>query len=313
MNKGVLFGAGAYLIWGFFPLYIKAVQSVPALQIMFHRVVWSFILLVIVILARQQQRKLLAEASSRRTLGVYTIASLLLAANWLIYVWGVNSGQVVETSLGYFINPLFSVLLGVIFLRERLRPWQWLPFGLAASGVAYLTVSYGALPWIALALTLTFGLYGLIKKISPLEALSGLTMETGLLFLPAAGYLAYLGSLGEGSFGRLGWSTDLLLALSGIVTAVPLLMFATAARRIPLWMVGLLQYIAPTGQFLLGILVYHEPFSQERLIGFVIIWAALLLFTLEGFISRRPLSFHELLTPKRMKNSPQRHQDTKNH
>ena len=289
MNKGVLFGAGAYLIWGFFPLYIKAVQAVPALQIMFHRVTWSFLFLVIVIVALRQPRKLLAAVRSRRTLGIYTIASLLLAMNWLIYVWGVNSGQVVETSLGYFINPLLSVLLGVIFLRERLRPWQWLPVGLAASGVAYLTISYGALPWIALALTFTFGLYGLIKKISPLEALSGLTLETGLLFLPAAGYLVYLSSLGEGSFGRLGWSTDLLLAFSGVVTAVPLLMFATAARRIPLWMVGLLQYIAPTGQFLLGILVYREPFSQERLLGFIIIWVALLIFTVEGFKSRGSL------------------------
>jgi len=289
VNKGVFFGAGAYLIWGFFPLYIKAVQAVPALQIMFHRVTWSFLFLVIVTVALRQPRKLLAAVRSRRTLGIYTIASLLLAMNWLIYVWGVNSGQVVETSLGYFINPLLSVLLGVIFLRERLRPWQWLPVGLAASGVAYLTISYGALPWIALALTFTFGLYGLIKKISPLEALSGLTLETGLLFLPAAGYLVYLSSLGEGSFGRLGWSTDLLLAFSGVVTAVPLLMFATAARRIPLWMVGLLQYIAPTGQFLLGILVYREPFSQERLLGFIIIWVALLIFTVEGFISRGSL------------------------
>ncbi|HLA98959.1 MAG TPA: EamA family transporter RarD [Anaerolineales bacterium] len=289
MNKGVFFGAGAYLIWGFFPLYIKSVQAVPALQIMFHRVTWSFLFLAIVIVALRQPRKLLAAVRSRRTLGIYTIASLLLAMNWLIYVWGVNSGQVVETSLGYFINPLLSVLLGVIFLRERLRPWQWLPVGLAASGVAYLTISYGALPWIALALTFTFGLYGLIKKISPLEALSGLTLETGLLFLPAAGYLVYLSSLGEGSFGRLGWSTDLLLAFSGVVTAVPLLMFATAARRIPLWMVGLLQYIAPTGQFLLGILVYREPFSQERLLGFIIIWVALLIFTVEGFISRGSL------------------------
>ena len=289
MNKGVFFGAGAYLIWGFFPLYIKAVQAVPALQIMFHRVTWSFLFLVIVIVALRQPRKLLAAVRSRRTLGIYTIASLLLAMNWLIYVWGVNSGQVVETSLGYFINPLLSVLLGVIFLRERLRPWQWLPVGLAASGVAYLTISYGALPWIALALTFTFGLYGLIKKISPLEALSGLTLETGLLFLPAAGYLVYLSSLGEGSFGRLGWATDLLLALSGIVTAVPLLLFATAARRIPLWMVGLLQYIAPTGQSLLGILVYREPFSQERLLGFIIIWVAPLIFTVEGFISRGSL------------------------
>lgn len=290
MNKGVLSGVFAYLIWGFFPLYIKAVQVVPALQIMFHRVAWSFLFLAVLVLARQQGGRLRQAVRSRRTLGVYTLAALLLAANWLTYVWGVNSGQVVETSLGYFINPLLNVLLGVVFLRERLRPLQWLPVGLAAVGVLYLTVSLGTLPWIALVLATTFGLYGLIKKISPLEALAGLTLETGLLFLPAAGYLVFLWSQGAGGFGHLGWSTNVLLALSGIVTAVPLLMFATAARRIPLWMVGLLQYIAPTCQFLLGILVYREPFSQARLVGFVIIWTALLVFSMEGVLARRRMA-----------------------
>ncbi|UCH58793.1 MAG: EamA family transporter RarD, partial [Anaerolineales bacterium] len=160
MNKGVLSGVFAYLIWGFFPLYIKAVQVVPALQIMFHRVAWSFLFLAVLVLARQQGGRLRQAVRSRRTLGVYTLAALLLAANWLTYVWGVNSGQVVETSLGYFINPLLNVLLGVVFLRERLRPLQWLPVGLAAVGVLYLTVSLGTLPWIALVLATTFGLYG---------------------------------------------------------------------------------------------------------------------------------------------------------
>lgn len=290
MNKGVLSGIAAYLMWGFFPLFIKAIQAVPALQILLHRISWSFIFLVIVIIARRQSAPLRNALRSRRTLGVYTLAALLLAANWLIYIWGVNSGQVVETSLGYFINPLLSVMLGVIFLRERLRPLQWLPVGLAALGVIYQTVSLGKLPWIALALAFTFGMYGLIKKVSPLEALSGLTLETGILFLPAAGLLVYYASLGVGSFGRLGWSTDLILALSGVITAVPLLLFATAVRRIPLWTVGLLQYIAPSCQFLLGVFLYHEPFSQTRLVGFVIIWTALLLFTMEGFISRRRLA-----------------------
>jgi len=277
-------------MWGFFPLFIKAIQAVPALQILLHRISWSFIFLVIVIIARRQSAPFRNALRSRRTLGVYTLAALLLAANWLIYIWGVNSGQVVETSLGYFINPLLSVMLGVIFLRERLRPLQWLPVGLAALGVIYQTVSLGKLPWIALALAFTFGMYGLIKKVSPLEALSGLTLETGILFLPAAGLLVYYASLGAGSFGRLGWSTDLILALSGVITAVPLLLFATAVRRIPLWTVGLLQYIAPSCQFLLGVFLYHEPFSQTRLVGFVIIWTALLLFTMEGFISRRRLA-----------------------
>ncbi|HSF80846.1 MAG TPA: EamA family transporter RarD [Anaerolineales bacterium] len=299
MNKGILAGAAAYLFWGFFPIYLKAIQVVPAVQILFHRVAWSFVFLLVLIFVRNQQGQLKIALSSRRSLAIYSLAALLLAANWLTYVWGVNSGQVVETSLGYFINPLLNVLLGVIFLGERLRPMQWLPVGLAAAGVIYLTVSFGALPWIALALAFTFGLYALIKKISPLEALAGLTLETGLLFLPAAGYLVYLGSQGEGSFGHLGWSLDLLLAFAGIVTAVPLLLFATAARRIPLWMVGLLQYIAPTCQFLLGILVYREPFSQVRLVGFVVIWIALVVFTLEGFLARhRPAPRAELRSVK---------------
>lgn len=299
MNKGILAGAAAYLFWGFFPIYLKAIQVVPAVQILFHRVAWSFVFLLVLIFVRNQQGQLKIALSSRRSLAIYSLAALLLAANWLTYVWGVNSGQVVETSLGYFINPLLNVLLGVIFLGERLRPMQWLPVGLAAAGVIYLTVSFGALPWIALALAFTFGLYALIKKISPLEALAGLTLETGLLFLPAAGYLVYLGSQGEGSFGHLGWSLDLLLAFAGIVTAVPLLLFATAARRIPLWMVGLLQYIAPTCQFLLGILVYREPFSQVRLVGFVVIWIALVIFTLEGILARhRPAPRAELRSVK---------------
>lgn len=287
VNKGVLYGIGAYLIWGFFPLYLKMLQAVPAIQIMFHRVVWSFLLFAALILIRKEWGKLKAAVSAAKTLGVYVFAAGLLATNWLVYVWGVNTGHVVETSLGYFINPLVSVALGVVFLRERLRPMQWVPIGLVAVGVLYLTVQHGTLPWIALALAFTFGMYGLLKKISPLGALYGLTLETAILFLPAVGYLFYVESQGNGSFGHTGWEPTLLLVLSGVVTSVPLLMFATAARSIPLSMVGLLQYIAPTCQFLLGVLVFGEPFTQVRLVGFGIIWIALLIFTLEGYLVRR--------------------------
>lgn len=287
VNKGVLYGIGAYLIWGFFPLYLKMLQAVPAIQIMFHRVVWSFLLFAALILIRKEWGKLKAAVSAAKTLGVYVFAAGLLATNWLVYVWGVNTGHVVETSLGYFINPLVSVALGVVFLRERLRPMQWVPIGLVAVGVLYLTVQHGTLPWIALALAFTFGIYGLLKKISPLGALYGLTLETAILFLPAVGYLFYVESQGNGSFGHTGWEPTLLLVLSGVVTSVPLLMFATAARSIPLSMVGLLQYIAPTCQFLLGVLVFGEPFTQVRLVGFGIIWIALLIFTLEGYLVRR--------------------------
>lgn len=287
MNRGILYGIGAYLMWGFFPIYFKALQVVPPLQILFHRVAWSFIFLALIIFLRREWRSLWSAISKPKVIAVYFIAALLLAVNWLTYVWGVNAGYVVETSLGYFINPLVSVAMGVILLRERLRPLQWLPVLLAALGVLYLTWQYGTLPWIALTLAFSFGLYGLLKKISPLGSLYGLTLETAILFLPALGYLLFAESQGSGAFGHIGPWRTILLGLAGIITAIPLLMFSSAARSIPLSLVGLLQYIAPTCQFLLGILVYNEPFTQTRLIGFSIIWAALLIFTLEGIAARR--------------------------
>jgi len=193
----------------------------------------------------------------------------------------------VESSLGYFINPLVSVLLGVFFFHERLRKWQWAAVGIATLGVLYLTVDYGRLPWIAIILALTFGLYGLVKKAAPLGALHGLTLETALLFVPALAYLAWQGFQGVGAFGSGDPGLSVLLAMAGLVTAIPLLMFGSAARSIPLSMVGLLQYIAPTCQFLLGVLVYHEPFSAARLVGFVIIWTALVILWVEGYFYRK--------------------------
>ena len=216
-------------------------------------------------------------------LAVYLATGLLLSVNWLIYVWGVNEGYIVETSLGYFINPLLSVLLGVVFLRERLRLAQWLPISLAAAGVVYLTFTYGRLPWIALSLALSFGLYGLVKKLAPLGSLHGLTLETGMVFIPAAGYLLWAELGGEGHFLHDGLATDLFLMGAGVVTTIPLLMFASAVQRIPLTMIGLMQYIAPTIQFLIGVLVYKEPFDQTRLLGFSLVWVALVLFWAEGF------------------------------
>jgi chloramphenicol-sensitive protein RarD len=287
-RRGLLYGAAAYLMWGFFPVYFKALHEVPPLQIMLNRVVWSFVFLSLILLVQREWPALRGELRSKRVLVVFTLAGILLAANWLIYVYGVNSGRVVETSLGYFINPLVSVALGVIFLRERLRPFQWIPIGLAASGVLYLTLQVGALPWIALALAFTFGFYGLLKKISPLGSVHGLTAETLVIFLPAALFLAVVGFQGTGAVGNSSWQTTFLLLLSGAVTVIPLLLFASAARSIPLWAVGLLQYIAPTCQFLLGVLLYGEVFDQTRLIGFSIIWAALILFSAESlFTSRR--------------------------
>jgi len=286
MNKGIRYAVGAYAIWGVFPIYWKLLQRVPALQLLGHRVGWSFLLLLVVILVTKQWQAFHA-ALSGRVLRIYFIAAVLIGVNWLTYVWAVNAGFIVETSLGYFINPLLSVLLGVLFLRERLRPPQWFPLGLAAAGVAYLTSVYGSLPWIALTLAFTFGLYGLVKKIAPLGALYGLTLETGILFLPALGWLIFADVGGQGAFLHAGLTSDLLLVGAGLVTTIPLLMFASAARSIPLWLVGILQYIAPTLQFLIGVFIYKEPFTHNQLIGFSIVWAALLIFWLEGTLARR--------------------------
>lgn len=286
MKSGIWYALGAYVLWGLFPIYWKWLQHVPALQVIGHRIGWSFLLLMIVIFSTKQWTKF-RSSLTRRVLGLYLIAGLLLSVNWLIYVWGVNSEHVVETSLGYFINPLLSVLLGMIFLKERLRPMQWLPIGLAASGVIYLTWTFGSLPWIALSLAFTFGFYGLVKKTSPLGSLYGLTLETGLVFLPALGYLIYVQAIGKGAFGHSGAVSDLLMVASGVVTIIPLLMFASAAKRIPLTMVGIMQYIAPTLQFLIGVLIYKEPFTTTRLVGFSMVWVALIVFWVEGFLARR--------------------------
>lgn len=286
MKKGILYGIGAYALWGFFPIYWKLLHHVPALQLLGHRIGWSFLLLAAVIWLSGQWPELRA-ALNKRTVGIYSIAAILIGLNWLTYVWAVNAGYIVETSLGYFINPLLSVLMGVIFLRERLRAAQWLPVGLAAAGVIYLTFVYGRLPWIALALAFTFGLYGLVKKLAPLGSLYGLTLETGILFLPALAYLVFVERNGQGAFLHTGLLSDALMVGAGVVTTIPLLMFASAARSIPLTMVGILQYIAPTLQFLLGVFVYKEPFDHAHLIGFSIVWLALVIFWVENFVYHR--------------------------
>jgi chloramphenicol-sensitive protein RarD len=286
MNKGIWYALGAYITWGLFPIYWKILGGIPALQLLGHRIFWSFLLLfAIVLIARQ--RKVFRESLNRRVLLIYSIAAVLIAINWLTYVWAVGAGFIVETSLGYFINPLFSVLLGVIFLRERLRPLQWLPLGLATAGVLYLTFAYGSLPWVALTLAISFGFYGLVKKAAPLGALHGLTLETGILFLPAVGFLLFSEFNGTGAFLHTATLMDLMLVGAGLVTVVPLLMFASAAQRIPLTMIGVLQYVNPSMQFVLGVVIFKEPFDHHRLIGFGIVWVALILFGVEGFLAQR--------------------------
>ena len=287
MSKGIWNGLAAYAMWGFFPIYWKLLQSVPALQVIGHRIGWSFILLVVVILLTRQWKDFRSAALVPKVIGIYAVAGVLLSINWLIYVWGVNSGFIVETSLGYFINPLISVLLGVLFLRERLRAIQWVAVGLAAAGVIYLTLTYGRPPWIALSLAFSFGIYGLVKKLAPLGSLYGLTLETALVFPMALIYLIFVQSTGAGAFLQQGPLTDILLIGTGAVTSIPLLMFASAAREIPLTMIGILQYIAPTLQFLIGVFLYHEPFDQSRLIGFSLVWLALIIFWVENYLTHR--------------------------
>ena len=286
MNTGILYALATYLLWAVLPIYWKQLHHVSAAQLIGHRIIWVFLMLLLVILFTGQ-RKTFREKLDAKTLKAHSLAALLLGTNWLIYVWAVNNGFIVESSLGYFINPLFSVLMGMIFLKEKLRPVQWIPLALATLGVLYLTFAYGRLPWIALGLALTFGFYGLLKKQSSLGSLYGLTLETGIIFIPALAYLIYITSTGEGAFLVVDAKTDLLLLGAGLTTAVPLLLFAKAVQRIPLTMIGLMQYIAPTGQFLIGILLYKEAFSSSQAIGFGLIWIALLFFWMEGWLNNR--------------------------
>lgn len=286
MNRGILYAIGTYALWGFFPIYWKLLQQVPVMELVGHRIVWSFLLLITVIMLAGQWSEF-RTMFNVRTLGIYLMASLLIGVNWLMYVWAVNAGHIVETSLGYFINPLISVLLGLIVLREKLRPVQWLPISLAFIGVTYLTIKFGQLPWIALGLAFTFGFYGLVKKLAPLSSLYGLTLETGILFIPAMAYLAFVEVDGTGAFLHTGVTHGLLMVGAGLVTTVPLLMFASAAKQIPLTMMGILQYLAPTIQFFIGVFIYEEPFDQTRLVGFGLVWLALIIFWVENYWSSR--------------------------
>jgi chloramphenicol-sensitive protein RarD len=289
-KKGILYAILAYMMWGLFPLYWKQLETIPALQLIGHRISWSFILLLFVVLVTRQWLAFRKVAFEPKTLQIYLVAAVLISINWFTYVWAVNNGFIVEASLGYYINPLFSVLLGVIVFRERLRLIQWLPIGLAGLGVLYITIKYGSLPWIALTLAFSFGLYGLIKKTAPLSSLYGLTLETGLLFLPAVAFLVYNEYTRQGAFLHSSFQANWMMVGAGLVTTVPLLFFASAAPRVPLTTIGILQYISPTLQFLLGVLLYKEPFTHDRLIGFGLVWVGLILFWIEGFYSRRHLS-----------------------
>lgn len=279
---GVVSGLSAYLIWGLFPLYFPLLEPAGGIEIVAHRVLWSLVFVALLITVLRRWGHVRAAARDRRTLLVLSGASVLIAANWLLFVWGVNSGHVVETSLGYFINPLVSVLFGVMIFGERLRRLQWVAVGVAALAVLVLTVDYGRPPWIALGLATSFGLYGLMKKLVRVEAAPGLFLETVILALPAAAVLGVLHATGAGTFGNAGTGHALLLAASGIATAIPLLLFAAAAQRIPLSLVGLLQYVTPLMQLSIGVFVFDEPMPPARLTGFAIVWTALALLSVDS-------------------------------
>ena len=289
MRTGILSAASAFLCWGLFPLYFHAIGEVPPLQILAHRMLWSLLFLVIVLAVRKQWAWL-AVVRQPRVFGSFVASAVLLSVNWLIYIWAVNNNHVIEASLGYFINPLVNISLGYLLLKERLRPAQWMAIAVAALGVAWLTWQAGTVPWIALALAFSFGGYGLLRKTAALGALEGLSFETMVLFPVAAAYVVWLTVHGQNAFiNTESTSTQLLLMAAGPITAIPLLLFASGARQIPLSVLGLLQYLSPTLQFLLGVWLFHEPFTPDRLVGFALIWAALALFAAEGLL-RRPSS-----------------------
>lgn len=281
-RSGVWLAVVAYALWGLLPIYWKWLHPVSSLQILCHRIVWSLLLLWIALTVKRHWRLLSAKLHDLKTVWLFTVSGLLLGLNWFTYIWSVNAGLMIEASLGYFMNPLVNVALGVFFFRERLRAGQWSAFAIALIGVIYLTFVYGQLPWVGLLLAVTFGSYGLLRKIGRLESMEGLAFETLLLAPAALCYLVWAEMHGYGSFGHLVWWKNLLLAGAGIVTTMPLLCFAAAARKIDLSLLGLLQYIAPTLQFVIGAFIYHEAFSKTRFTGFLFIWLALVIFSVEG-------------------------------
>jgi len=284
VKNGAIFAGIAYLIWGLFPLYWKHLQEVGADEILASRILWSFIFMLI-ILTISRKWKLFAETlqsfkNDKKQGFMLFIASILVSCNWFIYIWAVNANQIIETSLGYYINPLVSVLLGIIVLKEKLTKIQYVSVALATIGVLIITFSHGQFPWIAISLALTFGLYGLAKKLIVVDSEVGLTLETMFITPFALLYMTYLFMKGDHAFLAVSVGLDGLLMMSGVLTAIPLLFFAKGARRIPLSMLGFIQYLTPTLTLILGVFVYHEPFTSAHLISFTFIWAALTIYSL---------------------------------
>lgn len=286
-RRGLAYAVTAYLLWGLFPLYWPLLEPASAIEILAHRMLWSLAFVALLLWRTHNWsgvRDVLADRRKRALLGC---AAVVISVNWGTYIWGVNSGHVVETSLGYFINPLFTILLGVVLLRERLRRTQWIAVGIASVAIVVLTADYGRLPWIALTLATSFGLYGYFKKRAAVGAVESLAVETGYLAVPALATLLVIAAQGDLAFARHSAGNSLLLALTGVVTAIPLLFFGAATRRLPLSVVGLVQYLAPVLQFAVGVGIDHEAMPTGRWVGFGLVWVALTVLTIDGVRSQR--------------------------
>src|SRR3954465_1616321 len=281
-RRGLLLGIAAYAMWGLFPLYWPHLEPAGAIEILAHRVLWSLLTMGLLVLVLRRTSQFRALFSNRRTFLLLAAAAFTITFNWATYIWGVNNGKVVETSLGYFINPLVTVLMGVFILGERLRPLQWAAMGIAGLAVVVLAVDYGRPPWVALVLAFSFGSYGLAKKSANVEAVESLALETTLIAPFAAVYLTWLTMHGDSHFTTDGVGHALLLSTSGLVTAVPLICFSAAAIRVSMVTLGLLQYLAPIIQFALGVLYFHEDMPAGRWVGFALVWVALVIFTVEA-------------------------------
>ena len=286
-RRGLLLGIAAYSMWGAFPLYWPLLEPSGAVEILAHRVLWSLVTMTVVAVLLRRTGRIRAILGDRRRALLLTVAAVVVTVNWATYIWGVNHGRVVETSLGYFINPLVTVLMGVFILRERLRPLQWLAMAVAGCAVVVLTLDYGRLPFVALILAFSFGSYGLAKKTANVEAVESLTFETSVIAPVAAAYIVWLTATGHSSFGTEGAGHALLFTTTGIVTAIPLLCFGAAAIRVPMVTLGLLQYLAPIFQFALGVLWFHESMPPGRWVGFGLVWVALVVFTAEAVTHKR--------------------------
>lgn len=287
VRLGVLYGLGCYLAWGVIPVYFKAVKSVPLLEVLANRIVWSVVFLAVLLQVKRGWPAIIAAIRTRKTMVALVASTILIACNWYTFIWAIGHNQVVQASLGYYINPLVSVVFGFVFLRERMRPLQWVAVAIAGVAVAYLTIRIGEAPIISLILAFTFAFYGLLRKVAAVGALPGLAIEVTMLCPIAIVFLVWRARNGQLIFLHESARIDILLVAGGMVTALPLLWFANAARRLRLSTIGIMQYIAPTLQLLLGAVVYHEPTSRHHWITFAAIWGALLIYTLDALSARR--------------------------